>query len=454
MGGDMRYLIPLFFVLFSSSSFAVDYYWVVPGFPGNFSGPTQAANAFIASQHASSPPSQINYRLGNTRYHSPSHMQFCHLFDYAGTSNTNNSCWTDVYRYGDSCPDGADADPVTGECLGPPPDPCKEKEGLKVAVSRSGRAPDDFYGVTPSGLGYVKVNNACVGGCIVEIVDPRCKAWTSGIYSCRLGVIHAGVSCPAESAGPDLDNSDPGPVEPPQTVTEEKPCNYTTDANGDQVCESSKSTEKEGQTCGTVNGVETCVDTAPSKNGIDIRTDIKTEPTPDGGSKTTKTDTATVTKCDGIGKCVTTTTTTKTTTTKDGAGNETGSKTECKGPGCKSGGGVKDGTGEGTGLCANGDCSNEGFKDPAGKGGLDDAPGYGDSLNDFMQRVGASPLATAVTDIALPGGGSCSMPGRHVYMLGTISAHSMCDLADVLDGLRFVFLAFFGFAAVRVLMSA
>lgn len=449
----MRYLIPIFFVLFSSYSFSADYVWTINE-QGVFKGasPRAACDSFMAFRDVYSPTyvhTVTNLaRINITRFHCT------YQAAQKGSSYVSTGNVVVINRSGDSCPVGSEYNSETGECTGPPPDPCKEKEGQVSSLSRAGMAPDDFLGVASSGMTFVKANNACVGGCIVEITDRRCKALVSGAYNCRLSAIYAGVSCPAENGGPELDNTQAAPLEPPQTITEEKPCNYTTDANGNQVCESSKTTEKEGQNCGQFNGEDVCPPSAPSKNGIDIRTEIKSEATPDGGSKTTKTDTATVTKCDGIGKCVTTTTTTKTTTTKDGTGKEVSTTTECEGPACKSGGGVKDGTGDGTGICANGDCSSEGFNGPGGEDGFDEVATYAESLTAFMGRVAASPLVSAVTGISVPGGGSCSMPSRQIPIIGTISGQSMCDLADVLDALYVVFLALFGFAAVRVVMSA
>jgi len=185
----------------------------------------------------------------------------------------------------------------------------------------------------------------------------------------------------------------------PETVKEDKPCVYET-VGDKQVCQSKKSEEKTGESCGQVNGVEKCIPKAPDKNGIDIRTEATTKTNPDGTTTTTKTDTATSTTCKGIKNCTTTTTTVTTTTTKNANGQTTGSNSTCTGPLCPNKSSNPDADGDGFGDCATGNCG----------GGLPggsevDAqdwftPGedtFGTVLTEFSQKVQLLPVSVQTT---------------------------------------------------------
>lgn len=304
-----------------------------------------------------------------------------------------------VSRTGDSCPGGAQYDPALGKC-DVPVNPCKDKEGLEAPFSRAGTAPDNFMNISSGGYG-IPQRQGCKDGCAVEITDLRCKTFTAGPYLCRGLMGYTGQQCSTTGTGTEVAEDVSDSVDP-ETVKEEKPCVYTT-VGDKQVCESKKSEENTGESCGEVNGVRTCVPKAPDKNGIDIRTEATTKTNPDGTTTTTKTDTATSTTCKGIKNCTTTTTTVTTTTTKNANGQTTGSNSTCTGPLCPNKSSNPDADGDGFGDCATGNC---GGGLPGGPGGSEVGaqdwftPGedtFGSVLTEFSQKVQLLPVSVQTT---------------------------------------------------------
>lgn len=348
-----------------------------------------------------------------------------------------------VNRTGSLCPPPLVEDEL-GDCVAPeePEDSCADKAGTDTPFSKAGTAPDGFGFVSSNGMGGTQ-RQGCKGGCATEIVDNRCNWGVGGSYYCRGTATYTGQQCATTGTGDQIDEDTNESTEP-ETIKEDIPCIYSA-VGGKQVCQSKKSEEKEGQSCGTVNGVQTCVDKAPTKNEVDIKTEITTETNPDGSTTTTKTDTATVTNCSGINSCTTSTTTNTTTTQKDEAGNVTSESGICTGPACS-------GSGKGeTGNCAPGqECSgDEEFVRPDNE----DVPGFGDSLITFMGKIEGSPIVSGVQSIRFPEGGSCSI-GSASTPIGTISGSVVCDNTHWLDPLYYVFLAIHALGAVRILMSA
>lgn len=423
------YFALLFFVV--SDSFAQEYKWRRLNSPTEFNSPAAACSDY-----------PISYPFSHLQFVSES---VANCFFDAGNGLKDEYQY--VWRIGTTCPPDKTYNAETGECEAPEPNECEEKAGQETRFTMAGQAPDGNYGLH-NGYLHRKTNHACIGSCVVQLTSSPCKTWTSGHYKCSGLAFFTGQQCGSESQveGTASDTT-------PEVEKTDKPCKYET-VNGVQVCTSQKTVDKQGKDCGQVNGVDVCIDKQPERDDVKIETTVKTEPTPDGGSKTTTTNEATVTKCQGINNCNTTTTTTTKTETKDASGNTTDSKTICTGPHCGSGGDDEDG--DGLGDCIGPSCAEvRSGGQGSGEGeGFGDVMGYGDALDAFMGRVKNSPLGQSVSGIAVPGGGSCSMPSRSIPIIGSVSAQGMCDLAHVLDGLRFVFLALFGFAAVRVVMSA
>ncbi|GLZ23750.1 hypothetical protein Pstu01_04200 [Stutzerimonas stutzeri] len=312
----------------------------------------------------------------------------------------NGSNYGYVYRRGTSCPSGSEYKPETGECTAPEENKCAVKAGIEEGFSKAGTAPDNFMNISSGGYG-IPQRQGCKDGCAVEITDIRCKTFTAGPYLCRGLMGYTGQQCSTTGTGTEVAEDVSDSVEP-ETVKEEKPCVYTT-VGDKQVCESKKSEENTGESCGEVNGVRTCVPKAPAKNGIDIRTEATTKTNPDGTTTTTKTDTATSTTCKGIKNCTTTTTTVTTTTTKNANGQTTGSNSTCTGPLCPNKSSNPDADGDGFGDCATGNC---GGGLPGGPGGSEVGaqdwftPGedtFGSVLTEFSQKVQLLPVSVQTT---------------------------------------------------------
>lgn len=359
---------------------------------------------------------------------------------------------------GSKCPDDTTQDPATGECR--TDNPCAPLAGGKVQFSQVGKAPDSVFSITPSKMAVRTQSHGCFNGCVAEIpVQGGCKFWSSGHYKCNQTGIYTGQQC-SDSGSDDL-SSTPTPQDTEaEKIDSQEPCEYVTKPDGSQECSSSTSTETTGDNgdkdCGEINGKTTCVQKPPKKDQLDVDTKIETKPTPDGGSETVKTDTATQTTCVGINACSTTVTTTVTTTKKDPEGKTTSESSICTGPLCASSpkGGSDDKDGDGLSDCGVNGCSEfEGGGDGTGEG-FGEVGGYGDSVQDFLGRLEASPIASALTAISFPTGGSCSFPSVDVEIIGRVSLDSFCDLADVLDPLFGIFLAIWCLAGVRVVMSA
>ncbi|MDG9858484.1 hypothetical protein N7403_31930 [Pseudomonas nitroreducens] len=300
----------------------------------------------------------------------------------------------------------------------------------------------------------------CFSGCMASTTDQKCTVKVSGSYFCRGTAYFDGQSC--DTAGtPGVDSS--STAEYPQTAdtNNSKPCSYTTQPDGSQACTSEQNSEKEGQVCGTVSatGEKICTDKAPSKNGVQIATVVKTETLPDGKTQTTKTDTATTTKCSAINTCTTTTTTVKTVTTKGANGATEGVSSSCTGANCPDKSTNPDGNGDGLGDCVSGDCGDG--EGEGGEGGgvtmpeLEDADGYDVTLQKFYDRASSAPLMAGVRGLSIAGGGSCPSMSVDTQLAGTISTSSFCQLApQLLTSLRFLFLAVWAWAAVRLFMTA
>lgn len=435
----------LFLVLpFSASASYITYYTLSPPWDENARGatPLDACKTYNPNPNATY---RFNGQCYRTIWGSESFIGYA-------VANTNIHC--PFGNTGLTCNASCDLPKtmVDGQCVTPPEDPCLSKNGQSQAFTKSGSSGDG-YG-TVSG-GYVAgVQSACFGGCAVSTADQKCVGRVSGLYTCRGTAYYSGSKCSTTGAGTEIQENtsqDPPPV--PQVITDNKPCVYS--GTGDtQTCTSSEGSEKEGQYCGTVNGVKKCVDSKPTKNGIDIQTTFKTETQPDGSKTTTKTDVATKTTCTGAGQCSSTSTTTTTTTKIDGNGKTTSVTGSCTGEACPDKNGNPDGDGDGFGDCVGDDCGDSGGGSVEAPE-LEEQPGYGDSLQTYFDDIQGAPIVQAVTAISLPSGGNCPIYSATIDYVGTVSTATACDLAsNLLTPLHYLFLAIWAFVAVRTTMTA
>lgn len=251
------------------------------------------------------------------------------------------------------------------------------------------------------------------------------------------------------------------PPEPKQEK-ESKPCTYVSTGQNSVACVSSEFFGKDGQSqCGTVNGVLTCKNDLPKpvSGGIRISTEVTSEPQPDGTTKQTKKDTRTDTKCTGmaLAGCVTSSTTSTTVTIKDGNGNVISTTGSCTGKGCPDSNTNPDADGDGFGDCVGGDCG-EGEGGASGSGvelpELEEVPEYADSAQGYFDRLSNAPIAKALKNISVPTGGSCNIGSVQVYF-GTIDFNSFCTQAPaLLNGMYYLFLAIWAWAAIRLFFTA
>ena len=395
-----RYLL---FLLLTFSSFyasAVDYYWSY--YEGTSTGicmscKYQSPEAACAAYYDANSTIKQGYTLSK---HSASLNGYPSYFcTFKVTSTTSHN--TVIARWGDSCPAGTSYDSSVEQCR----NQCLDKPPMPF--SKSGTAPDEYVTIsTINGKPYAnKAQEGCFSGCVASTTDQKCTVKTSGLYTCKGTAYFSGQSC---TSGPaDLSNSPDANYPEPQTLNEEKPCAYTTLPDGSQQCTSEKSTEKEGQLCGTVNGNQVCVDKQPTKNGVQIATNVTTVTNPDGSKTTIKKDAATTTSCTAIKSCTTKTTTVTTTVKTDANGNVTSTTGSCSGANCPDSNTDPDGNGDGFGDCVGGQCGED-----EGEGGdlqtpeLGEVDGYQATTQKFFDKVKQSPLATSVGSISAPTSGS------------------------------------------------
>jgi len=349
-----------------------------------------------------------------------------------------------VDRRGTSCPEGTEYDPAIGNCA-VPDNPCAALAGTYDRFSKAGIAPDSFVSIASNGYA-IPQRQGCKDGCAAQMTDIRGKTRVSGEYLYTGSMMYTGDQCTVTGSGDELVPDEGQNVEP-QVIKEDVPCVYS--ASGDkQVCQSAKTEEIEGRSCGTVNGVETCVPTVPSKNGIDITTEVTEQMLEDGSTVTTKKDTATVTKCEGINNCTTTTATTTTTSRTDANGTTTGTETACTGKACPSSGNP-DSDGDGVGDCTGDDCG-------AGGGGegqdwyTPTGDTFGSVLTEFVGKVQQTPVASQTSSfLTFRATGSCPRWSVSAWVFD-IDIDQLCSGDIPWNAIKAVILAAAGFFAFRI----
>lgn len=486
----IRFLFAAALLLLSSVAHSADYYYQASGILGQFSSAQAACDAYAVSRT----------QAGNGRYGrivtTSSTTWRCTVYTSSGSPFNE----TTVTRLGDSCPPGSTYNSV-GRCDFPNGEVCGPKDvtGLPQIKNASGQCVSFVLADKASQCNYAKnsVREASttvqfdsngvpsgpptvdVKGCVAVPVGPSpyknckqdaprkacfngvCVELQSTAAKCNVAVQFTGAAGdgqfgftgnPDDGTGPCDPDKDCTPNTPPIN-TDRQPCTYVTDAEGRQVCTSFdyKGTPGESSQCGQVNGQMTCISKKPpSSNGTQIDTKVETKSNPDGTTTTTKTDIRTDVNCTGPNACQSITTKTTNVTVKDSAGNVKSSDTKCQGAKCSSGIGKGDGTGTGNGDCIV-DCEGQDGQVSAPQ--LGDVATYAQSIQAFQSAISGSPIMSAISSIAVTGSGSCNMSSANTA-IGTISLDYICTHSNWLDGLYFVFLAVWGLAAVRVLLSA
>jgi len=438
------YLLGFMTLYVASKADAADYYWTTANGQYQGSSYTAACTAALAgSRYDVMDPPQLA-SVGRDVYYCMGHYK---------TNPNSLESYNTVYRKGDSCPKGSQLNTDTGGCdPSEPEDPCAAKAGQSTPFSKSGSGPDGYMSIfdAAGGKKSAPAQTGCFNGCAASTAQQKCTVKVAGSYFCRGTAYYTGAAC-GTSTSPTLDTSDTSSFPDAQTISDKKPCVYTTGADGVQTCTSETSTEKEGQNCGTFNGTTVCSDKVPNSEKMKIDTNVSETSNPDGSKVVTKVDVSTKTVCTAVQTCTTTTVTTTTKITKDKDGSTTSSTTTTD---TTTGtGGKNDGKGTGAEGEGGGEGTEEGGELATPE--LEEGDDYADSNKKYFDRIKASPLAQAVTGIQFPEGGSCSFPSVTVPYLGTIGFNDFCAQAtDWLGPLRVVMLAVFGFISLRHLMSA
>ena len=425
-----RIFLVFFMIVFSANSFALEQWQMVPSPYSIYNGDAvTACKAHVATKSSS-------YFWNVTGYTAGSTSMTCNFGGQVVGAGTKVS--------------------IQFVQLGAP-DPCAGKTGGSQKFAKSGTSGDG-YGSIVGGF-VVAPQSGCFSGCAVSTADQKCTGKTSGSYSCRGTAYFSGKSCSSSGTGTEVqDNTANLPKPEPLVVVEDKPCVYSTSGDS-QVCVSEKSNEKEGQYCGTVDGVKFCTDTKPTKNGIKIDTTVKTVTNPDGSKVTTKTDVATKTTCSGAGQCTSTSTTTTTTTNTNSGGDTTGTTGSCTGESCPDENTNPDGDGDGFGDCTGTDCG-----DGAGGDGelikpeLEEVDSYQETTAKFYNRVNNAPLFSAVANIHAPIVGTApTLVSAPIAALGgaSLDLSFIDELKPILSSiLSFVMKAVWCLLALVIFLSA
>ncbi|WP_236208482.1 hypothetical protein [Pseudomonas tohonis] len=495
-----KYIVAVILFAVSSHAYSRDYFWylnsiIFPAGPAAYCKSLEISNEYARSEvHSSSGfVSDTVYKCAIQivwpEISSPSVAYFYRDGDGCGAGTIYNTqlgvCEAPRQDVGTRC---GDVDSTgypkiintAGECVQAPRADiaafCKfhgQDESYKDSTLRDVLVQKD-----PNG-NPIQPSDTAQFGCAVTVTGMNCttpapaETCSSGVCVvkersavCSLNVHHSGQvfndkADPGVLANARCQSGDCLPPEPKQDK-ESKPCTYVSTGQNSVACVSSEFFSKEGQSqCGTVNGVLTCKNDLPKpvSGGIRISTEVTSEPQPDGTTKQTKKDTRTDTKCTGmaLAGCVTSSTTSTTVTIKDGSGNVISTIGSCTGKGCPDSNTNPDADGDGFGDCVGGDCG-EGEGGASGSGvefpELEEAPEYADSAQGYFDRLSNAPIARALKNISVPSGGSCNIGSVQVYF-GTIDFNSFCTQAPaLLNGMYYLFLAIWAWAAIRLFFTA
>lgn len=490
----MRFLILFFVLALPLSAYSEDYYWII----GSSNTP-QFPSAVAALTHLETQNPTVRFEPYNQTESTWGYRTY-------RKSDGGYTGFGSINRRGSGCTEPKVLNPATGGCESPPEPngevcgPKNEHTGLPKIKNSAGECVDFPFADKPSQCNYAKNKvrevsvyaqfdsngvpsgppSIDVGGCVAVPIGPspykHCpqpaprKSCFNGVCielgaspaKCHVSVQFTGATGDGEFGFTGNPDDGVGPCDPdtgctpatPPIETDRQPCTYVTDAEGRQSCTSFdyKGVPGESNNCGSVNGAAYNCDyiKVPTSNGTQIDTKVETKSNPDRTTTTTKTDIRTDVICSGPNSCQSVTTKTTNVTIKDSNGNTTSSDTKCEGAKCGSGIGRGDGTGTGVGDCIV-DCEGEDGQVSAPE--LGDVATYAESIQAFQSAIEGSPIMTAVSGITVTGSGSCNM-GSTNTAIGTISLDYICTHSNWLDDLYFVFLAVWGLAAVRVLLSA
>lgn len=373
-------------------------------------------------------------------------------------------------RLGDSCPSnqtwnssGGTCSCGTGTTWNSSTSTCEADNPCTAKKDQS--AP--FIQKFPSFDAYKSSCTGSVDGCALDTCSGTSECGTDGKTG-EFACFGVGKYTGQQQAVSDGTALNPPPIPEPTTTDSKQSCTAPAVNSGTTTytcLTESNANEFASSNCavGTVNGVKGLHCTKPDyvpEFDSKKREDKVSEVTKPDGSKTTTTEsTATDTHCKA-GACTTSTTTTTTTTGKDANGNPTGTTTTCTGDKCDNPttpgkdeseeGEEEEEEGDMPAPFAPGDKGD--YLPQIGEG--DEAPTYSESLDNFTDRVSDAPIVRGLTSISVPTVGSCSMGSAQLFG-GSVSFDDFCTMApQVLAGLRYLFLAIWAWAAIRLFFTA
>jgi hypothetical protein len=330
----------------------------------------------------------------------------------------------------------------------PPDDPCAAGQGQ----------PTSFKKTYSSAAAYDSApiyETTSQGGCGVTVGSMQCGTSPTGEFACWGTGTYTGATVdPVEVGGVDDNPTNESPPEPLNTSTSGPTCTppTTTGSTTSYSCVTeSSASEFAGSSCamGTYNGTTGMICTKPAyvPESIDkTRTDeVVATSNPDGSTTTTTTSTTDTTFCSG-GNCKDESTTTTTTTTTGPDGEVLSKEETCTGPDCEQ---PEDPEKE---------RKPSPFKTPE-VGDIfatdtEDTPSYSDTMNNFQQRVEGSPIVSSLGGLTVPSVSSASFGSVSLFG-GSISFDAGIQSAsNILGPLRYLFLAIWAWAAIRLFMSA
>lgn len=305
------------------------------------------------------------------------------------------------------------------------------------------------------------------GGCAVDICSEggtkECGTdGKTGKFVCYGSGSYTGDQ-QSESTGTTVsDCAEPCKAPEPTTSDSSQSCTTPTVVNGvtSYSCISeSNANEFASSNCavGNINGVTAlhCAspDYVPESDSNTRTDDVSETSNPDGG-KTTTTDTTDENEHCKAGNCTTSSTSTSTTTTTDGDGKVTEETSTCEGDKCGGKGEEEEEEKEPEEFVSPGGGEFGSVADSLPDIGEDGDSTYSESTQQYIDRIKSSPIVSSVLNISVPSGGTCSIGSASLFG-GSINFNYFCTMApDVLSGLRYLFLAIWAWAAIRLLMTA
>lgn len=435
-----------------------------------FTNPTDACKAYAGVGHYTWEVIRLQADLYQCDGKNPSNVvefrgyvrSYVVTCEFGNTGNIcNTSCPAPKFMSGGQCVSPATCDASKGETLDTATNTCVVTN--QCAAKKDQIAP--FIQKYPSFDAYKPSCTGSVGGCALDTCSGSSQCGTNGETG-EFACWGTGKYTGQQQAVSDGTALNPPPIPEPTTTGSSQSCTAPAVNNGTTTytcLTESNANEFASSNCavGTVNGVQglhcTKPDYVPESDSKKREDQVKEVTNPDGSKTTTTTSTTTTTHCKA-GVCTTTSNTTTTTSGKDANGNPTGTTTTCKGdncdnpttPGKDESEEEEEEEGDMPAPFAPGDKGD--YLPQIGEG--DEAPTYSESLDNFTDRVSNAPIVRGLTSISVPTGGSCSMPSAQLFG-GSVSFNEFCTLApDVLGGLRYLFLAIWAWAAIRLFFTA